>query len=253
MLARKQSETQASLRPCKPQDTQARKRLARFPLLGHFPSMFITVVNQKGGVGKTTLSVHLAVWLHERGLRVALIDADGQAASTRWVQQAESGITIATESNADVIIEQANKLRETHDAVVGDGPANLAEATRALLLVADLAVVPCGTSLPELEAAAQSFRILRSAQLVRNGNGPAGRMVLNRLRSDRFVLTRESKQAAATLGVPVCDSVIRLREAVADSPGQRSVVWRMGRRATDAALEMTTLFEELYANGLAAA
>lgn len=210
--------------------------------------MFITVVNQKGGVGKTTLAVHLAVWLRERGLRVAVIDADGQAASTRWIHAAEPQITVVTETNAEAIIEQGSRLGETHDAIVGDGPANLAEATRALLLVAHLAVVPCGATLPELEAAAQSFRILRSAQTVRSGELPTGLLVLNRLRSDRFVLTRESRQAANALGVPICRSVLRLREATADSPGQRSVVWRMGRRAKAAATEMTTLLEELVAH-----
>lgn len=47
--------------------------------------MIAAIVNQKGGVGKTTLAVHLAVWLHERGLRVAFIDADGQSSSSRWI------------------------------------------------------------------------------------------------------------------------------------------------------------------------
>ena len=226
----------------------ARKPLAPFPRLRPSGGMFIAVVNQKGGVGKSTLAVHLAIWLQERGMRVALIDADGQAASSRWLHAAEPRITVVTEANPEAIIEEGSQLRQTHDAIVGDGPANLAEATRAMLLVADLAVVPCGATLPELEAAAQSFRILRSAQTVRSGALPTGRLVLNRLRSDRFVLTRESRQAAGALGVPLCQSVLRLREATADSPGQRSVVWRMGRRAKDASFEMTALLEELTAD-----
>jgi len=228
---------------------KTRLRIAHGDLAGmsHAPFVFISIVNQKGGVGKTTLAVHLAVWLHERGLRVALIDADGQSASSRWLRLVEPEITVVAQTEAEAIIENAHRLRETHDAVIGDGPANLAEATRALLLVTDLAVVPCGATLPELEAAAQSFRILRTAQLVRPGSLLVGRLVLNRLRSDRYILTRESRQAATAAGAPVCTSVLRLREAVADSPGQRSVVWRMGRRAKDAATEMTNLFEELHA------
>ena len=219
--------------------------LRKQPGLRHARTMVITVVNQKGGVGKTTLAVHLAVWLHEHGSRVALIDADGQAASTRWVRSAEPRVTIVTESEPDAIIEQTQRLRKTHDVIIGDGPANLAESTRALLLVADLAIVPCGATLPELEAAAQSFRILRNAQLVRSGVLPKGRLLLNRLRSDRFVLTKEAISAARSLEVPRFDSMLRLREAVADSPGQRSVVWKMGRRAKDAAREMSTLLEEI--------
>jgi len=214
--------------------------------------MFISVVNQKGGVGKTTLAVHLAVWLSEHGRRVALIDADGQAASSRWVRIADSRITVITESDADRIIEAATLLRELHDVVVGDGPANLAEGTRALLLLSDLAVVPSGATVPELEAAAHSFRILRSAQTVRGNGRLSGYLALNRLRSDRYVLTRESRQAAGALGLPVCRSALRLRESVADSPGQRSVVWRMGRRARESSIEMTSLLEELAGYALAA-
>lgn len=218
--------------------------LRRCRRLSHSCGMVITVVNQKGGVGKTTLAVHLAVWLRERGSRVALIDADGQAASTRWMQIVEPRVTVVTESGPDAIIEQAQRLRDSHDFIVGDGPANLAEGTRALLLIADMAIVPCGATLPELEAAAQTFRILRNAQVARSRVLPS-RLLLNRLRCDRYVLTRESRRAAEALGVPLCHSVLRLREAIADSPGQRSVVWRMGRRANDAAREMGTLLEEI--------
>ncbi|GMU82440.1 MAG: plasmid partition protein [Planctomycetota bacterium] len=207
--------------------------------------MVIAVVNQKGGVGKTTLAVHLAVWLHAGGHRVALIDADGQASSTSWIQAAEPAITLATHRTADEVMEHAVRLRQQHDFVVADGPANLSETTRALLLVADAAVLPCGVTLPELESTAATVRILRNAQAVRPPGLPRAIIVLTRLRDDRFHLTREAREAARTLGLPVCARVLRLREAIADAPGQRSVVWRMGRRASVAARETTQLCTEL--------
>lgn len=208
--------------------------------------MLIAFVNQKGGVGKTTLAVHLAAWLHEAGRRVALIDADGQASSSNWLRTAAPGVNVVVEQKADELIESVARLRADQDFIIADGPANLSESTRALLLVADLAVIPCGVTLPELESTAATVRMLRNAQGVRGCGQPPGLVVLTRLRSPQFHLTRESRGAAAALGLPVCQASLKLREAVADAPGQRSVVWRMGKPANAAADEMTTLMMEIH-------
>jgi len=207
--------------------------------------MIIAVVNQKGGVAKTTLAVHIAAWHLEQGRRVAFIDADGQSSSTRWLRAASLPAALFTEARPDEIIGLSGTLPATHDVVVADGPANLAESTRALLLVADFALVPCGVTIPELESTAETIRMLQSARKVRNDGTPAAHLVLTRVRSDRFVLTREAREAAGLLGLPVCTNVLRLREAIADAPGQRTVVWNMGAKAARAAREMLQLLEEI--------
>ena len=48
----------------------------------------VALTNSKGGVGKSTVSVHLAAWSQERGLRTALVDADIQGASSLWLHEA---------------------------------------------------------------------------------------------------------------------------------------------------------------------
>lgn len=58
--------------------------------------MVIVLANSKGGVGKSTLAVHLAVWLYDRGHRVALVDADVQSSSSVWLQEAEPSVTNPT-------------------------------------------------------------------------------------------------------------------------------------------------------------
>ena len=173
--------------------------LARFPPSIHTHGMIIAVVNQKGGVGKTTLAVHIAVWQLERGRRVAFIDADGQSSSTRWLLAGGWPIKLTTEARPDPIIEFTATMKATHDVIVADGPANLAESTRALLLVADFAIVPCGVTVPELESTAETIPMIQSARRVRSDPEPAAHLVLTRVRGDRFVLAREAHEAAGLL------------------------------------------------------
>jgi chromosome partitioning protein len=220
--------------------------LAQSRLMTHGCTMMFAVVNQKGGVAKSTLAVHLAVWNLDAGRRVALIDADGQSSSSRWITAAGWPLTLVTVTRADAIIEVASKLRSTHDIVVADGPANLAESTRALLLVADFAVVPCGVSLADLESTAGTIRMLENARRVRADSLPPGCLLLTRVRDKRCILTREAHHAATKLGLPLLNRFLPLREAMADAPGQRSVVWNMGPKAKQASHEMKLLLTEIH-------
>jgi chromosome partitioning protein len=207
--------------------------------------MFIAIVNQKGGVGKTTVAVHLAMYYAERGLRTSLVDTDEQQTASRWVTEANRSIHVVAEHEADGLIERATELSRAFDVVIADGPANLAECMRALLLVADVAVVPCGVTIPELESTAATIRMLRNAHAVRRGELPAPLLVLSRVRSKRYRLTREAFEAAGSLGIPVARASMPFREAIADAPGQRKAVWQLGRSARDAAEEPTQLLEEI--------
>ncbi len=84
--------------------------------------MLIVLANTKGGVGKSTLAVHLAVWLHDRGFKTALIDADRQKSSSVWVAEAEPAITVAVSDSPNGCLSEVRGLTTTHDVVVGVEP-----------------------------------------------------------------------------------------------------------------------------------
>lgn len=206
--------------------------------------MVTALVNQKGGVGKSTLSVHLAVWLSERGRKVVLVDADAQGASSVWLKEAAPEITIVRLQTPDDILEQIPKLQAEADEVVVDGPAGLSELTRTILFVTEFAILPCGPSVLDLRAVNDAIRVVRQVQTIRKGP-PRAVLVPNRLQV-QYRLSQELLEASKGLEIPAVGG-LRLRQAYADAVGQGTVVWRMSTQsARDAAAEVQQLFSELY-------
>jgi chromosome partitioning protein len=114
--------------------------------------------------------------------------------------------------------------------------------TRAVLLLANLALLPCGPSALDLRAAQEAIRVVRQAQQIRGGP-PQAVLIPNKLQV-QYRLSQEMLAAAGSLGVPVM-GVLRLRQAFADAAGQGTLVWRMDRRGEAAAAEVELLFKEV--------
>jgi chromosome partitioning protein len=205
--------------------------------------MIITIANSKGGVGKSTLAVHLAAWLHEQGCRVTLADCDTQQSSSEWIREAIPQVKAVRLDNPDIILNELPSLGQDADFVVADGPGSQTETSRALLLRADLAIVPCKASMLEVRALAKATEVLRQAQDIRGGV-PKAIIVLSMI-GLHYRLTKDMKDAAAALSLPLANNAMRLRQIYADAPGQGAVVWNMGSRARDAAREVDELFREI--------
>jgi chromosome partitioning protein len=204
--------------------------------------MIIATTNSKGGVGKSTIAVHLAVWLADRGKKVLLIDADHQESSSRWIDGVQSGVEFLTLHHPDDIVAKVADIATRYEYTIIDGPASLDEITRAILDVTDKALLPCGPSLLDIQAADQTLRILNSRRVVRGGK-PEALFVRNKLQA-KTRLSRALSGALEKLAIPVAQNGLHLRQAYADAVVQRSVVMRMGG-AEKAAREIELLFTEV--------
>jgi chromosome partitioning protein len=205
--------------------------------------MIIVVANSKGGVGKSTLAVHLAAWLHEQGHSVILADCDTQHSSSEWAHEAVPEVKTVRLADPDEILDRLPALGQEADYVIADGPGSNTETSRALLLRADLALVPCKASMLEVRALAQATNVLRQAQDIRGGQ-PRALIILSMV-GKTYRLTRDMKDAAAALELPLAKTALTLKQIYADAPGQGAVVWQMASRGREAAEEVRALFTEI--------
>lgn len=206
--------------------------------------MMIVLTNSKGGVGKSTLAVHTTIWLHDRGVRVALLDADKQQSSSQWLHDADASVTVQTAGTPDECLDAAVRLTESHDLVIGDGPAGLDELSRALLLVSDLALIPVGPSILDVRSVQDAIQVFRYAQRVSQKH-LEGALVLNKV-GKRDRISRELICSLPQLGLDATNSTIRDLVAFRDAAQQGTVVGRLGPSGSAAARDMDAFCFELF-------
>jgi chromosome partitioning protein len=204
--------------------------------------MIYGLTNSKGGVGKTTIAVHLAAFLAGKKRSVIFIDADPQQSASAWIKELSTSIRLETLDTPKELIRRVAELAGDADDIVIDGPAGLSETTRAIMLRADKVFLPCGPSILDLRAASKAVHLLHEAQKARKGS-PKGALIPNKLQK-RGRLSREMLAAVEKLKIPVLAG-LSLRQAFADAAGQAKTVSEMGRAALLASFEMKQLLKEM--------
>ncbi len=206
----------------------------------------IAMANGKGGCSKSTTAFHLTHWLHRRGHNVTLVDVDPQQTSSWWLEASTYAIPFhVIEATADGVLEGVPTLAAGHDFVVVDGPAGLSDTIRAVLLLADLALIPVQPSGADVRAAADSVRLVNQARRIRGG-APDARVFISRATKGTRLLSEARSVLSQLDGVPLLGTAISQRQCIADAFGQAvSVLDAQTGPGLEAATEFNALFTEL--------
>jgi chromosome partitioning protein len=207
--------------------------------------VIVALLNQKGGVGKTTLVLHLAGAWARQGLRVLVIDADPQGSALDWSEQRGRErlprlfgvLGLARET----LHRELPEIARDADHVVVDGPPRVTGIARSALLAADVVLVPATPSPFDGWASGEMLRLLGEARIFRPEL--IARFVLNRCAA-RTVIAREIGDALADSDPPVLASRIGQRIAFADSARTGRLVCELDR-ASPAAIEIAALSSEV--------
>ncbi len=167
--------------------------------------MIIAILNQKGGVGKTTLSVNLAAALALAGQRTLLIDADPQASALDW-QAARKGESLfpVVGIAKPTLHKDVPGLAGGYAHIVIDGPPRANDLAKSAILAADLIVIPVQPSPYDIWAAEEIIKLYQEANLFKEnlkaiftinrkiGNTAIGRDVAEALKGYPFPLAASS-------------------------------------------------------------
>ncbi|MFK7791308.1 MAG: ParA family partition ATPase [Devosiaceae bacterium] len=180
--------------------------------------IIITVAQQKGGSGKTTMSAHLATALAYSGLRVAILDCDPQGSLGEWFEAREqalgeddTGLTFRTASGWGARRE-ARSLAASHDAIVIDTPPKTDTEARPAIEAAHLVVVPVQPSPMDVWACGSTIALAAKERT------PA-LLVLNRV-PPRASITEEMAAALSETDAPLAKTRIGNRVGFASAMKQ---------------------------------
>jgi len=204
----------------------------------------IALVNQKGGVGKTTLAYHLAAAAHLDKQRTLVLDLDSQGSSLDWfaARAEQSPLYGMAVAKVDVPLTRPAfaQLSEGYDVVILDAPARLGELTRAAAVAADVVMIPLQPSPLDLWACDETLKTLNDADAIREqlGIGKVRRVaVLNRVQANTNI-GRDARGAvdfAELLDVIVHQ---RVSFAVAAAKGETVLTTNPGSAAATEILEL---------------
>ncbi len=175
----------------------------------------IAILNQKGGAGKTTLSVHLATALSRRGYKALLIDADPQGSALDWAA-ARTGTPLFPVGGIPKpsIHNELPVLAAGYDVVVIDGPPRVYAVARSAIMASDLVLVPVQPSPYDVWAAKEIMDLLNEGDVYKPDLKRA--FVINR-KIVNSAIGRDVSEALAQYPIPVLPTAICQRVAFAES------------------------------------
>jgi chromosome partitioning protein len=124
--------------------------------------MIISLVNQKGGVGKTTAAVNLASGLVEAGKRILVVDSDPQGSVFQWQSIADDREFEVLHLPSPQLKKELKNKGRRYDHIVIDSPPAIEEITHSAITVSHLAIIPVAPSPLDIWASKETITLVNT-------------------------------------------------------------------------------------------
>ena len=204
--------------------------------------MIISFQNQKGGVGKTTLSINVAAALALTGLRVLIVDSDPQGSVRDWASVREDTPPFhVIGMDRPTIHRDLPEMTANYDHIIIDAPPRVSELARSAILASDCVVIPVQPSPYDVWAAKEIVAIINEATVFKENIKSV--FVINR-KITNTAIGREVKDALQVYNLPVLDAQVCQRVLFAESAATGKTIFEVDP-LSQAAMEIQTLTNEI--------
>lgn len=204
--------------------------------------MIFGILNQKGGVGKTTLSVNLAACLARTGARVLLIDADPQGSALDWAaaRQGEPLFSVVGFPRP-TIHKEMSQIGHGYDHIIIDGPPRVTDLARSAIMASDIVVIPVQPSPYDIWAAEEVVKLIEEARVYKENIKSV--FVVNR-KITNTAIGRDVRDALAAYPVHVLQASLAQRVVFAEAAAKGQAIFEVDATGP-AVAEMEAVAAEL--------
>ena len=199
----------------------------------------IAILNQKGGVGKTTITANIGVALNKRGYRVLLVDSDSQASLRDWNEASEGELLNDDFSiiglDRETLAKDVQVNKKGYDFVIIDGRAKAERMAGAAVKASDLVLIPVAPSALDVWGASDLVETIHARHEVTDGKPEAYFIVNNAKEGTRLI--KEVKPAVEGLGFSTLGSIIHNREAYKQTMGEGLSVYSSSNQSCISEIE----------------
>ena len=139
-----------------------------------------SVLSAKGGAGKTTTIVQLAIWLHQNDFTVAIVDNDKQRSIGDWLENHPADLTIVETENYKEMEKALYKMQESHDIVLVDNAGGDTLSMSIAMQASDHVLIPVQPSAVDINSTLDTIEDLKMAR-IRLGKSIPATVFLNRI------------------------------------------------------------------------
>lgn len=181
-------------------------------------NVIISVLNQKGGAGKTTLATNIAAALQQQGGRVLLVDSDPQGSARDWKAANEKNPLAVIGLDRPSLAKDINLFVKDFDVIVIDGAPQIREMAAAAIRIADVILIPVQPSPYDIWATSELIELIKTRQTVCDGK-PQSAFVVSRAIKNTH-LSKEVFEALSHYSMKVFESCTTQRVIYANSAAE---------------------------------